>query len=74
MVDRRQVLVGATGAAGMLAAEAAYEAIVAGRQHDELSAYPAAFEQSSSRAWSRSSPANRPARSRRLASAPSSVR
>ena len=31
---------------GMLAAEAAYEAIVAGRQHDELSAYPEAFEAS----------------------------
>ena len=31
---------------GMLAADAAYEAITAGRQHDELSAYPAAFETS----------------------------
>ncbi|MDO8698906.1 MAG: electron transfer flavoprotein-ubiquinone oxidoreductase [Rhodoferax sp.] len=31
---------------GMLAAEAAYEAIIAGRQHDELSAYPEAFEAS----------------------------
>ncbi len=31
---------------GMLAAEAAYDAIVAGRQGDELSAYPAAFEKS----------------------------
>jgi len=31
---------------GMLAAEAAYAAIVAGRQHDELSAYPLAFESS----------------------------
>ncbi|MGY8525183.1 electron transfer flavoprotein-ubiquinone oxidoreductase [Paracidovorax citrulli] len=31
---------------GMLAAEAAYEALQAGRQHDELSAYPAAFEAS----------------------------
>ena len=31
---------------GMLAAEAAYDAIVAGRQHDELSAYPEAFEAS----------------------------
>ena len=31
---------------GMLAAEAAYEALAAGRAHDELSAYPAAFEQS----------------------------
>jgi len=31
---------------GMLAAEAAYDAIVAGRQHDELSAYPQAFENS----------------------------
>jgi electron-transferring-flavoprotein dehydrogenase len=31
---------------GMLAAEAAFEAVVAGRQHDELSAYPAAFEAS----------------------------
>ena len=31
---------------GMLAAEAAYEAVLAGRQHDELSAYPEAFEQS----------------------------
>ena len=31
---------------GMLAAEAAYDAIVAGRQHDELGAYPAAFERS----------------------------
>ena len=30
----------------MLAAEAAYEAVVAGRQHDELSAYPKAFEAS----------------------------
>ena len=31
---------------GMLAAEAAFEAIAAGRSHDELSAYPAAFERS----------------------------
>jgi electron-transferring-flavoprotein dehydrogenase len=31
---------------GMLAAEAAYEAIRGGRQHDELTAYPAAFEKS----------------------------
>ena len=31
---------------GMLAAEAAFEALTAGRQHDELSAYPAAFEKS----------------------------
>ena len=31
---------------GMLAAEAAYDAITAGRQHDELSAYPEAFEKS----------------------------
>ena len=31
---------------GMLAAEAAFEALQAGRQHDELSAYPAAFENS----------------------------
>lgn len=31
---------------GMLAAEAAFDAIAAGRQHDELLAYPAAFEQS----------------------------
>jgi electron-transferring-flavoprotein dehydrogenase len=31
---------------GMMAAEAAYEAIVAKRQHDELSAYPEAFEKS----------------------------
>ncbi|WP_397535927.1 electron transfer flavoprotein-ubiquinone oxidoreductase [Roseateles sp.] len=31
---------------GMLAAEAAFEAVSAGRQHDELAAYPAAFEQS----------------------------
>ncbi len=31
---------------GMLAAEAAFEAVQAGRQHDELSAYPAAFEAS----------------------------
>ena len=31
---------------GMLAAEAAYDAITAGRQHDELSAYPEAFEAS----------------------------
>jgi electron-transferring-flavoprotein dehydrogenase len=31
---------------GMLAAEAAYEALQAGRQHDELLAYPAAFESS----------------------------
>jgi electron-transferring-flavoprotein dehydrogenase len=31
---------------GMLAAEAAFDAIVAGRHHDELSAYPAAFEKS----------------------------
>jgi electron-transferring-flavoprotein dehydrogenase len=31
---------------GMLAAEAAFDAIVAGRQHDELSAYPEAFEAS----------------------------
>ena len=30
----------------MLAAEAAYDAIVANRQHDELSAYPEAFERS----------------------------
>ena len=31
---------------GMLAAEAAFEAVVAGRQHDELTAYPEAFESS----------------------------
>ncbi|MFC5606993.1 electron transfer flavoprotein-ubiquinone oxidoreductase [Variovorax soli] len=31
---------------GMLAAEAAYDAIMAGRAHDELSAYPEAFEKS----------------------------
>ena len=31
---------------GMLAAEAAYAAVTAGRQHDELSAYPAAYEAS----------------------------
>ncbi|MDO5087884.1 MAG: electron-transfer flavoprotein:ubiquinone oxidoreductase, partial [Comamonadaceae bacterium] len=31
---------------GMLAAEAAYDAVVAGRQHDELSAFPEAFQQS----------------------------
>ncbi|PXW95275.1 flavin-dependent dehydrogenase [Sphaerotilus hippei] len=31
---------------GMLAAEAAFEALAAGRSHDELDAYPAAFEQS----------------------------
>jgi electron-transferring-flavoprotein dehydrogenase len=31
---------------GMLAAEAAFEALAAGRSHDELSAYPAAFEAS----------------------------
>ena len=31
---------------GMLCAEAAFEALAAGRQHDELSAYPAAFEDS----------------------------
>ncbi len=31
---------------GMQAAEAAYDAILAGRQHDELSAYPEAFEKS----------------------------
>ena len=31
---------------GMLAANAAYEAIAAGRRHDELAAYPAAFERS----------------------------
>ncbi len=31
---------------GMLAAEAAFEAIVAGRQHDELTAYPEAFRKS----------------------------
>ncbi len=31
---------------GMLAAQAAFDAIVAGRQHDELSAYPQAFEKS----------------------------
>ena len=31
---------------GMLAAEAAFEALQAGRQHDELAAYPAAFEAS----------------------------
>ena len=31
---------------GMLAADAAFDAIAAGRQHDELLAYPAAFEQS----------------------------
>ena len=31
---------------GMLAAEAAFDAVTAGRQHDELSAYPAAFESS----------------------------
>jgi electron-transferring-flavoprotein dehydrogenase len=31
---------------GMLAAEAAFDALVAGRRHDELSAYPEAFEAS----------------------------
>ena len=31
---------------GMLAAEAAFEAVGAGRQHDELSAYPAAYAKS----------------------------
>ena len=31
---------------GMLAAEAAYDAIQSGRQHDELTAYPKAFEES----------------------------
>jgi len=31
---------------GMLAAEAAFEALGASRQHDELTSYPAAFEQS----------------------------
>lgn len=31
---------------GMLAAEAAYQAIAAGRQHDELTDYPQAFERS----------------------------
>ena len=31
---------------GMLAAEAAYAAVTAGRQHDELTAYPEAFEKS----------------------------
>ncbi len=31
---------------GMMAAEAAFDAIVAGRQHDELAAYPEAFEKS----------------------------
>jgi len=31
---------------GMLAAEAAYAAVVAGRQHDELTAYPEAFDKS----------------------------
>ncbi len=31
---------------GMLAAEAAFEAIAAGRSHDELSSYPQAFKQS----------------------------
>jgi len=31
---------------GMLAADAAFEAVSAGRAHDELSAYPAAFEKS----------------------------
>jgi electron-transferring-flavoprotein dehydrogenase len=31
---------------GVMAANAAYDAIVAGRQHDELEAYPAAFEKS----------------------------
>ena len=30
----------------MLAAEAAFDAVTAGRQHDELTAYPAAFEKS----------------------------
>ncbi|SDD06378.1 electron-transferring-flavoprotein dehydrogenase [Cupriavidus sp. YR651] len=31
---------------GMMAAEAAYDALQAGRQHDELTAYPVAFESS----------------------------
>ncbi len=31
---------------GMLAGEAAYEAVAAGRQHDELTAFPEAFEKS----------------------------
>ena len=39
---------------GMLAAEAAFDALVAGRQHDELAAYPAAFEKSWLRAELRS--------------------
>ena len=30
----------------MLCAEAAFDAVQAGRQHDELTAYPAAFEKS----------------------------
>ena len=30
----------------MLAAEAAYDAVTAGRERDELAAYPAAFERS----------------------------
>ena len=34
-------------ASGMMAADAAVEALAAGRQHDELTAYPAAFEASS---------------------------
>jgi electron-transferring-flavoprotein dehydrogenase len=31
---------------GMLCAEAAFDAVMAGRQHDELTAYPASFEKS----------------------------
>jgi electron-transferring-flavoprotein dehydrogenase len=31
---------------GMLAADAAFDAVIKGRQHDELSTYPAAFEKS----------------------------
>jgi electron-transferring-flavoprotein dehydrogenase len=31
---------------GMLAADAAFEAVIAGRKHDELTAYPQAFEKS----------------------------
>jgi electron-transferring-flavoprotein dehydrogenase len=31
---------------GMLAADAAFDAVIAGRQHDELTAYPQAFENS----------------------------
>ena len=43
---------------GMLAAEAAFDAVVGGRKHDELSAYPEAFQQSFTSGQTHSTPSS----------------